>query len=108
MKGLVLIVITTFSVLAKGQDISSLPVVSYAIKNYNAQKAFVLYLSGDGGENSFSKSMMEEVNSKGFPAVLFNSQKYFWSKKTPEQTASDVEKVINYYQSQWKLKSVIL
>jgi type IV secretory pathway VirJ component len=52
--------------------------------------------------------MMEEVNSKGFPAVLFNSQKYFWSKKTPEQTASDVEKVINYYQSQWKVKNVII
>lgn len=97
-----------FSVIVKGQDISSLPVVAYAAKNNNAQKAFVLYLSGDGGENSFSKSMMEQVTSKGYRAVLFNSQKYFWSKKTPEQTASDVEKVIKYYQSQWKLKNVIL
>lgn len=97
-----------FSAIAKGQDISSLPVVPYNIKNYNAQRAMVLYMSGDGGENSFSKSLMEQVNSKGYPAVLFNSQKYFWSKKTPEQTAADVEKAIHYYQMQWRVKNVII
>ncbi len=101
-------VIVAFSAIANAQDISSLPVVPYAAKTYNAQKAFVLYISGDGGENSFSKSLMEQVNSKGYPAVLFNSQRYFWSKKTPGQTAADVEKVINYYQLQWKLKNVII
>lgn len=94
--------------VGNAQDISTLPTVAYAVSNYNTQKPFVLYLSGDGGENSFSKSLMKQVNSKGYPAILFNSQKYFWSKKTPEQTASDIEKVVRYYQSQWKLKDVIM
>ncbi len=40
--------------------------------------------------------------------MLFNSQKYFWSKKTPEQTASDAEKIITYYQSKWKIRNVII
>ena len=97
-----------FLFAGKAQDISSLPVATYAVKNYNPQKPFVVYLSGDGGENSFSKSLMQQVNSKGYPAVLFNSQKYFWSKKTPEQTASDIEKVILHYESQWNLKEVII
>src|SRR4051794_25304150 len=107
-KGLIILVIMAFGVIAKGQDISSLPVVQYAAKPFNPQKAFVLYLSGDGGENSFSKSLLQQVNIKGYPAVLFNSQKYFWSKKTPGQTAADVEKVIRYYQGRWKLKNVII
>lgn len=97
-----------FSFFGNAQDIASLPVATYAVKNYNTKKPFVLYLSGDGGENSFSKSLMHQVNSKGYPAVFFNSQKYFWSKKTPEQTASDVEKVIRHYQTQWNLKDVII
>ena len=94
--------------MAKAQDISSLPAVAYPAQNYNAQKTLVFYISGDGGENSFSKSLMQQVNSKGYPAVLFNSQKYFWQKKTPEQTASDAEKVIQYYQTQWKVKNIII
>lgn len=108
MKGLIIIVIVFFSAIAKSQDITSLPVVAYASKIYNVQKALVLYMSGDGGENAFSASFMLQVSNKGYPAVLFNSQKYFWSKKTPEQTASDAEKIITYYQSKWKIRNVII
>lgn len=107
-KIVIIILILTFSPVVKGQDISLLPVVPYTAKAYDGNKALVLYISGDGGENSFSKSLMQSFGDKGYPAVLFNSQKYFWSKKTPEQTASDVEKVIHYYQLKWKMKNVII
>ena len=107
-KYLVILMITFFSGVSQAQDISSLPVVPYPAKNPDPQKALVLYLSGDGGENSFSKSLLQQINDKGYSAVLFNSQKYFWSKKTPEQTASDVEKVIQYYRSQWKANGIIV
>jgi len=107
-KGLMLALIIAFSLIAKAQDISSLPVVPFPVKTLAATTPFVLYLSGDGGENSFSKSLMAQVNGRGYPAVLFNSQKYFWSKKTPDQTASDVEKVIRHYQAQWMLKNIII
>jgi len=102
-----LISIVSFS-KTNSQDISSLPVVSYPVQRYDGQKPLVVYLSGDGGENSFSKSFMQQINSKGLPAVLFNSQKYFWSKKTPQQTAADVEKVVQFYRNQWKARKVII
>jgi type IV secretory pathway VirJ component len=108
-KGRILILIIATIGLSnggKGQNVSSLPIVPYFTKS--TQKTFVLYLTGDGGENSFSRSLMEAVNSKGYPAVLFNSQKYFWSKKTPERTTLDVEKVIRYYQTRWKVKNIII
>lgn len=108
MKVLILSVLIAFAAIAKGQDISSLPVVPYTVAGYDLQKPLVVYLSGDGGENSFSKSMMNQIINRRYPAVLFNSQRYFWSKKTPEQTAADIEKVIQYYQLQWKVKNVII
>lgn len=107
-KALFLMAIMVFSLIAKGQNISSLPVVAYFAKTSNTQKALVLYLSGDGGENAFSKSLMQQINNRGYATVLFNSQKYFWSKKTPEQAAADVDKVIRYYQLQWKVNNVII
>lgn len=107
-KVLIIIITLFFSGISKGQDISDLPVVPYPAKVNDPQKPLVIYLSGDGGENSFSKSLLQQVNDKGYAAVLFNSQKYFWSKKTPEQTASDVEKVITYYRTQWKAQRIII
>jgi len=109
MRTFFLFLVTIYSfVVASAKDITSLPVVAYPVQNYDAQKPLVIYISGDGGENSFSKSLMQQINAKGIPAVLFNSQKYFWSKKTPQQTAADVESVIEYYRSQWKARKFIL
>ena len=97
-----------FPFIAKSQNISSLPVVPYTANNYAAQKPLVIYISGDGGENSFSKSLVKQIAAKGYPVVFFNSLKYFWSKKTPEQCAADVEKVIQYYRAQWKVQHVMI
>jgi type IV secretory pathway VirJ component len=106
--GFLIFVAILFSTLAKAQDISSLPVVPYPAKSFNAQRGFIIYLSGDGGENSFSKSFVQQLGNNGYPVVFFNSLKYFWSKKSPQQAAADVEKVINFYKTQWKTQKVIV
>ena len=96
------------STISSSQDISSLPVVAFPAKNFDAQKGFVLYLSGDGGENTFSKSFTQQLVSSGYPVVFFNSLKYFWTKKTPQQAAADVEKLIGNFKTQWKSPKVII
>lgn len=53
-------------------------------------KPLIFYLSGDGGFNKFSNSLCEGINKKGFDVIALNSKSYFWDKKTPEQTATDV------------------
>lgn len=97
-----------FSIGASSQDISLLPVTTYEAQNFDARKGYILYLSGDGGENTFSKSFVQQLNNNGYSTVLFNSLKYFWSKKTPEQTAADVEKVLQHFKVQWKTQKVII
>jgi type IV secretory pathway VirJ component len=45
---------------------------------------------------------------RGVPVVGFDSLRYFWSPRTPEGLASDLDRVIRYYAARWKRKEVIL
>jgi type IV secretory pathway VirJ component len=90
------------------QDVSKLPLATFESSVADTSKPLVVYLSGDGGVNSFSKSLCRQFNEKRYPVVLFNSEKYFWDKKTPAQAAVEVEKVISYYKNAWKKNKVIL
>lgn len=58
-------------------------------------KPLIFYLSGDGGFNKFSMSLCDAVNKKGYNVIALNSKSYFWDKKTPEQTATDINKYLN-------------
>lgn len=53
-------------------------------------RPLMFYISGDGGMNSFSTSLCETLNKRGFDVAALNAKDYFWDKKTPEQTATDV------------------
>lgn len=97
-----------YSFLPMAQDVASLPLTAFPAKISDTSKQLVIYISGDGGLNSFSKEFAEQISNRGYPVILFNSLKYFWTKKTPEQAAIDVQKVITYYKSSLKKTSIIL
>ncbi len=93
------------------QNINSLNDLPLNIVNTtgnDTSKSLVMYLSGDGGWNTFSKNLTQKFAEKGYPVVSLNSKKYFWDKKTPEQTAADVTKIITTYQKIWNRKKVLL
>ena len=71
-------------------------------------KPLVLYISGDGGFNDFSKVFMKEWNNNGYPVVALNAKSYFWKTKTPEAATIDVSGLITQYLSLWKRNEVIL
>ncbi len=63
------------------------------IKEWTANihdKPLIFYISGDGGMNKFSTSLCEALHNKGFDVSALNARTYFWDKKTPEKTATDV------------------
>lgn len=68
----------------------------------------VLYLTGDGGWNSFSQKIKEEFEKKGYGVVSLNSRKYFWKGKSPEVFARDIENISNYFMKSWKKASLII
>ena len=74
--------------------ISKFPV---SILNKNGTKQLVIYLTGDGGINTFSQKVCDELAIKNYPVIRFDSRKYFWSRKIPEQFAQDLEEILKYY-----------
>lgn len=71
------------------------------------QKPMILYVSGDGGWNSFDKKMAFEFKMVDMPYVALNSFKYFWKSKTPDQFAIDMIPVLREYAKKWDKNEII-
>lgn len=64
------------------------------IWNSNANSPTVLYLSGDGGFNSFSTSYCELLGKQGYTVGAVNSKSFFWDKKTADQIAKELSSTL--------------
>ena len=65
----------------------------FPVKEWDAtlhEKPLIFYISGDGGMNSFSNNLCKTLNGKGYDVFALNAKSYFWNRKTPEQTAKDI------------------
>ncbi|MGQ2968552.1 MAG: virulence factor family protein [Allorhizobium sp.] len=67
----------------------------------------VIY-SGDGGWRDLDSQVGTNLQGAGIPVVGVDSLRYFWSKKTPEQTSEDLATIIHTYEKRWRVKHVIL
>lgn len=65
-------------------------------------------ISGDGGWAAIDHVIAGILSGNGIPVVGFNSLKYFWKKRTPEESAHDLELIITHYLAAWDKSQVIL
>ena len=63
----------------------------------NPDKPLCIVISGDGGWTDFDQHIAEDLSKNGITCVGLDTQKYFWEAKTPETTAQDITKVLEYY-----------
>ncbi|ANH81476.1 virulence factor family protein [Niabella ginsenosidivorans] len=87
MKAVNLFLIVVFTLWGRITEAQELPVKNW---NGNNKKPLVVYISGDGGFNSFTNSFCTAINKDGYTIAAINARSYFWSKKTPEQAAADL------------------
>ena len=67
-----------------------------------------LIISGDGGWYSFEQSLASKLAEEGIPTIGLDSKKYFWDRKTPEQTAKDITDALTWYGKMWDKDRFIL
>ena len=65
-------------------------------------------LSGDGGWATIDRELGEALVTHGVPVVGLNSLKYFWTRRTPEGTAHDLERILRHYLALWKRNNILL
>jgi type IV secretory pathway VirJ component len=91
---------------AAPKDLGNLPVVEVPARG--AGDTLALFVSGDGGWAQLDRSVSAVLAAKGVPVIGLNSLKYFWSSRTPESTAADVDRILRHYLAAWKREKVIL
>jgi phosphatidylglycerol lysyltransferase len=97
--------------LGKSRDVASpaiagLPLIALPAMPHGPLLAIVF--SGDGGWRDLDRSIAEKIRSEGVSVVGWDSLRYFWSRKTPAQTARDLGAVIDTYSARWGAAKVAL
>ena len=87
-------------------EISDLPLQE--VHAAGEAQEFALLLTGDGGWAGLDQEFAARLAANGVPTVALNSLKYFWTRRTPEQAASDVARVMSHYLSAWNAPRVLI
>ncbi|HLW24057.1 MAG TPA: AcvB/VirJ family lysyl-phosphatidylglycerol hydrolase [Steroidobacteraceae bacterium] len=62
-----------------------------------APSDLAILISGDGGWAGLDKAVAQALAAAGIPTVGLDSLRYFWSARTPEGLAGDLDRIIRYY-----------
>jgi type IV secretory pathway VirJ component len=87
--------------------IADLPVVEVkpakATTNYYA----IIY-SGDGGWRDLDQTLAGILADKGVPVVGVDVLRYYWHSQSPKLGATDLARIMRYYDTQWQRNKVVL
>lgn len=73
-----------------------------------AGDTLAIFFSGDGGWRKIDQEISAVFTSRGISVVGVNSMRYFFKKKTPDETAEDINRTIDYYKAKYGRKRVLL
>ena len=72
-----------------------------------ASDTLVVFVSGDGGWAAIDKSISKVLADHGLPVVGLNALQYFWTKRTPDTAARDLQSICDRYLTSWKKGRVL-
>jgi type IV secretory pathway VirJ component len=87
-------------------DISGLPVVTLGARIPSDRLAVMI--TGDGGWRRIDQKITDRLRAAGIPIVGFIASDYFRTRRTPDESACALERVIRYYMTQWHRNKVLL
>ena len=91
---------------APGGAPRSLPLRAYPVQQQG--HAMAVLLSGDGPMAGLVNRLADDMQGAGIPAVVWHSTSYYWSPRTPEEAAGDLELVIRNYGELWGRDKVVV
>ena len=89
--------------------LGSLPVVEVAARaGAPPTDLLAIILSGDGGWAGLDKEVAQALAEHGIPVAGLDSLRYFWSARTPQGLAADIDRMIRYYLEHFGKQRVLL
>lgn len=86
-------------------EVADLPVVELPA---SGGELLAVMISGDGGWAGIDREVGGALVAAGISVVGLDSLRYFWTARTPEQTAADVARVARRYLAAWHLDRFLL
>ena len=87
-------------------SLADLPIVETHAAGGN--DLFAVFLSGDGGWAGIDKNVAAALVARGISVAGVDSLRYFWSARTPQGLATDLDRILRYYAFHWKKKRALL
>jgi type IV secretory pathway VirJ component len=88
--------------------LADLPLTEVAASPGAYKQWFGVFLSGDGGWVGLDPGVAAELARRGIPVVGWDSLRYFWSPRTPQGAARDLERVLRHYSRVWGKPKALL
>lgn len=92
---------------AQAPEIGDLPVTT-VLASAHETDTLALLLTGDGGWAGLDRELAARLAERGVSTVGFNSLRYFWHLRTPDEAARDVARVLEHFLTDWKKAHFIL
>jgi type IV secretory pathway VirJ component len=93
--------------VAAAAEVRDLPLIEVPASG-SVTDVLAVIISGDGGWASIDRQIGNVLASRGIAVVGLNSLQYFWTRRTPEQAAADLTRILRHYLSAWHKQKVIL
>ncbi len=88
-------------------DLKDLPIVEVVSKD-TSRNLMAVIISGDGGWAGIDRDLGNTLSDQGVCVVGLNSLQYFWTPRTPDASAMDLERILRHYLDAWKMEKAIL
>jgi type IV secretory pathway VirJ component len=88
-------------------DVSDLPLVELAPTGPPGA-ALAVILSGDGGWASLDREVGGALAARGIPVIGLDSLQYFWTRRTPDESATALERILRYATAIWPGREFVL
>jgi type IV secretory pathway VirJ component len=69
---------------------------------------FAILASGDGGWAEMDRELACRLAAADVPVVGWNSRAYYWTRRTPEEAAQDLGRLITRFRAEWHRPKVLL
>lgn len=86
----------------------NLPVVITPAKSLVKDAPVAFIISGDGGWYKFEQAIADKLSELGIATIGLDTKKYFWNRRTPEETTSDFNSCLEHYGREWDKDDFII
>lgn len=73
-----------------------------------AGAAFAIFITGDGGWAALDREVSARLAKADLPVVGWNARAYYWTRRTPEEAAADLGRIIRRFRTEWKRARVVV